>query len=346
MIVDQVLCAAGPVDAVTGQARACRALFRAWGWEGQDYAPVIAPGIPHGEIRRLGELEPRPGRTLLLHYSGWAEGLERVFDGRARSLLISHNITPARFFWEHEPLQAVQNELARDQLARLIARVDRVAGVSELNAAELRALGAGSVEVIPVLVDRGALGPPAGQPAGPVTVLFVGRLVPHKRQDLIIRSFARYHRRDPQARLELVGVPMTPGYRASLTGLARSLAPGAVAFHQDLSPPALADVYRRAHVFLCLSEHEGFCIPLLEAMHFGVPVIARDAGAVAEVLAGAGVLLGAEDGVEVVCELIDLVAHDPELRAEMIARGRARLAAYDHRVVARRLREVLEEVAR
>jgi glycosyltransferase involved in cell wall biosynthesis len=98
-------------------------------------------------------------------------------------------------------------------------------------------------------------------------------------------------------------------------------------------------------VFLCLSEHEGFCIPLLEAFHFGVPVVARDAGAISEVVGDAGVLLSGSDDVATVVELLRIVAADAELRSELPARGRRRLEAYDIAVAARRLRAAIEALS-
>ncbi len=132
--------------------------------------------------------------------------------------------------------------------------------------------------VIPVLFDRARLPPAGDAPTGPPTVLFVGRLAPHKRQDLVIQAFAAYRRRQPDARLVLVGIPQSPAHLRALERLAQELAPGAVKFDSGVTAVRLWDHYRSAHVFLCLSEHEGFCIPLLEAFHFGVPVVARDAG--------------------------------------------------------------------
>jgi L-malate glycosyltransferase len=345
--VTQLLCAAGPVDAVTNQALACRELYRAWGWSGYDYAPVIASGMPHGTIRHLHERRPAKDEVVVLHYSGWADGLENVFDGSRPSLLISHNITPSRYFWEHEPVQAVHNEMGFEQLARLIPSADEVAGVSQYNAQQLRELGAGDPQVIPVLLDSALLGLPAGGTGAPSpTVLFVGRLVPHKRQDLVIRAFARFHAGRPEARLVLVGVPLSAGYKDALVALAERLAPGAVEFRDGLSASELADAYRAAGVFLCLSEHEGFCIPLLEAMHFGVPVIARDAGAIGEVVGDAGVLVGDDDGVDVVAELLALVSADSELRDELRERGGRRLEHYDRDAVAAQLRVVIESLGK
>ena len=284
MIVHQLLSGAGPVDAVTGQARAFRALFGGWGWGGRDHAVSIDPRIT-GTIAPLRELRAEPGDVLLLHYSAYAPRLKEVLELPNRKLLLSHNVTPARWFWDHDPAIAVRCALGRKHLPGFVAAADLVAGVSEFNARELEAAGAVAPRVIPVLFDPEGLGspdPPA--PPGPPTVLFVGRLTPHKRQDEVIRAFALYRRhRAPEARLVLVGEPLNRRYGQGLRELADELAPGAVTIESGLSAGALSGRYREAHAFLCLSEHEGFCVPLLEAFHFGVPVIARPIGGVPEV---------------------------------------------------------------
>jgi len=183
---------AGPVDAVTNQALACRALFEQWGWGGKDYAALSASGVDRRAIRPLQALNAAPDEVMLLHYSGYARGLERLFDSRRQSVLISHNITPARFFWDNDPLAAVRCELGREQLAELSRGVATLAGVSAYNANELRLMSGRTAAVIPVLFERDRLPPAGDPPTGPPTVLFVGRLAPHKRQDLVIQAFAAY----------------------------------------------------------------------------------------------------------------------------------------------------------
>jgi glycosyltransferase involved in cell wall biosynthesis len=342
MRVDQILCAAGPVDGVTGQALAYRRLLGSWGWSGEDYAPVQAPGMAAGTVRPLHQLHAARPDLVILHYSGYVPGLELMLTRARRSLLVSHNVTPAHYFWAHDPVEAVRCQLAHAQLAQLAATADALAGVSQFNADELRALSGREASVIPVLFKR----PPRRAPAGahPPTALFVGRLTPHKRQDLVIRAFARWREREPRARLVLVGTPLSAGFLAYLSTLADELAPGGVAFESSLSAGALWERYRTAGSFLCLSEHEGFCIPLLEAFHFGLPVIARDAGAVGEVVGDAGVLVGAGDGVATVAELLQIVGSDDELRAELATRGEGRLAEYDYSAVAVALRAELERI--
>ncbi|HEY6525315.1 MAG TPA: glycosyltransferase [Solirubrobacteraceae bacterium] len=346
MRVDQILCAAGPVDGVTNQALAYRRLFERWGWSGQDHAPVTAPGLAPGTIAPLHQLRPGHADRVVIHYSGYAPGLRELVARCPRTLLISHNVTPPRYFWTHDPAEAVRCQLAVDQLARLAAVAGGVAAVSDYNARQLRELSGRDPQIIPILFDRAGL-PRAGKRNGEApspAVLFVGRLVPHKRQDLVIRAFARWRAGAPGGRLVLVGTPLSPDFAASLRRLADELAPGAVSFESALSAADLWRRYADAGAFVCLSEHEGFCIPLLEAFHFGVPVIARDAGAVGEVVADAGVLLSGDDGVAVVAELLGIVMSDAELRAELARRGEARLAAYDLARTAQLVRAGVEEV--
>jgi glycosyltransferase involved in cell wall biosynthesis len=338
--VHQVLSGAGPVDAVTAQARAMRAWFDRWGWGGRDYAVSIDPRVG-SEIRALRTLDPQPDDLLLIHYSAYAPRLRAVLELPNRKLLLSHNVTPARWFWDYEPTIAIHCALGRRQLPQYAAAADVVAGVSAYNAAEL-----GSDVVIPILFDEAELGVPGPpDPPGPPTLLFVGRLAPHKRQDELIRMLALLrHNRLPEARLVLVGEPLNPNYRAALQGLADELVPGAVTIDSGLSGVELAERYRAAHAFVCLSEHEGFCIPLLESFHFGVPVVARPVGGVPEV-AGDAALLVEDRDLAVVAELVALAVEDSELRAQLRERGRARLEAFAPAQTAEKLRSVLVGLA-
>jgi glycosyltransferase involved in cell wall biosynthesis len=175
-------------------------------------------------------------------------------------------------------------------------------------------------------------------------VLGVGRLTPHKRHDLVLRAFALYRRhRAPDARLILVGEALSARFGAQLRDLADRLAPGAVTIESSLSPGELGDRYRAAHAFLTLSEHEGFCVPLLESFHFGVPVIARPVGGVPEV-AGDAALLTDDEDLAVVAELLHFAVTDSELRGELRRRGRARLEAFAPDATAAKLRAAVERV--
>jgi glycosyltransferase involved in cell wall biosynthesis len=346
--IHQVLSGAGRHDAITTEALAFRHYFTRWGWGGTDHAARIAPGLD-GAIFDIARLRPRPDDVVLIHHSAGAPRLQELLALPNPKLLLYHNVTPASWLWDHAPLVAVHCALGREQLPDLIAAADVAAADSEFNAAELRELGASRTEVIPLLVDRDRLGLRPADPVartGPPTVVFVGRLAPHKRQDDVIRAFALYRRhRAPDAKLVLVGDPITVAYAERLGALADALAPGAVTIESGLDPGALGQRYRSADAFLCLSEHEGFCIPLLEAFHFGVPVIARPTGAIPETVGDAALLVEDTD-LAVVAELLDLAVTDSELRRELRRRGERRLEAFAPEAVAARLRGAIEATVR
>ena len=356
MNVHQLLSGAGPHDAVTQQALAYRSLFDRWGWGGTDLEAAIDPRLD-GRVRLLEHLGPAPGDVLLFHYSAYAPRLRDALELPQRKLLVSHNITPARWLWAYDAGSAVQCAVGRSQLGRFARAVDLATGVSAYNAAELAAAGARATGVLPILFDREALGAPGwsgaaaargageGPQHGPPAILFVGRLTPHKRQDEVIRAFALYRRlHAPDARLVLVGSPQPLGFDDRLRELAAELAPGAVRIEGGLAPAELWARYREADAFLCLSEHEGFCIPLLEALHFGVPVIARPAGGVPEVAGDAALLVEDRDPA-VIAELLALAVGDAGLRATLRERGERRLEAFAFERTAERIRAAVEQVA-
>lgn len=323
---------------MTGQARAYRELFATWGWGGEDRAVWRDPRAR--DIGGLPGFAPEPDDVLLIHYSAYAPRLRPLLDLPNPKLLVHHNVTPARWLWAYDSMLAVQCAVGRVQLGEFAQGVDLACGVSEYNARELREAGAERVEVLPLLVDPARLGAPGpADPPGPPTLLFVGRLVPHKRHDELIRTLSLLRAGPvPDARLVIVGEPLSDAYRMALVALGEELAPGAVTWESSLSAAALADRFRAAHAFVCLSEHEGFCIPLLEAFHFGLPVVARAAAAVPEVAAAAALLLTEDDDALVAAEATAAVLTDPGLRDDLRTRGRHRLDAYRPEDAARKLR--------
>ena len=329
----QLLSGAGPHDAVTTQALAWRRMMASWGVRGEVFADTLDPGLD-GAVRPVARLRRSlgAGDLLIIHYTAYARALDAALELPQRKLLVYHNVTPPEFLWNWEPIVAARCALGRAHLREYAGRVDAAATATAFNAADLRTAGFDDVHVLPALYffDRERLGPGAGgvEAAARSTVLFVGRLSPNKRQDELIKAFALYQRhREADSRLLLVGGPVGPTYTEHLeqvthvTG-ARNVVIG------GRPQPALNDAYRVASVFVCLSVHEGFCLPLLEALHFGLPVIARRAGAIPEVLGGAGILIDDED-LPTIAELIDVCVRDEELREELRRRGRRRLEDFE-----------------
>jgi glycosyltransferase involved in cell wall biosynthesis len=344
--VHQILSGASQHDAITHEACQFRQLFGRWGWKGGDHAARVGRAMSH--FQSLARLDPHRDDVLLIHFSAAMPQLETLLELSNPKLLVYHNITPAEYLWDQAPLVAGYCALGRRQLPDLVRAVDVAAAHSAFNARELASLGAQATPVIPVFVDLSRLGPydaPHRVDGRPPHILFVGRLSPHKGQDELIRVFGLYRQHHaPEARLLLVGSPVTTTYTGFLHELAQRCAPGAVRIESNLSPLALGDRYRSADAFVCLPEHEGFCVPLLEAFQARLPVIARPSGAIPEVAGDAALLVEDRDPAAV-AELIHLVVSDEELRHELVRRGLARLEVFTRESIEAKLRMTIEATA-
>jgi len=325
--VHQAVTGAGPYDAVSEQIRAWRRLLGEAGYGGADFAAQIDAGArEHFEL--LDRLDPAPDDLIVIRYSAWSPGLGRLLELPQRKLLVYHNITPPGYLWNHSPGLAVQCAVGRIQLPAFTRAARVVTADSPFSAAELRGPAGDGVRVVPILFEpdrlavRGA--PPEGD--GPL-VLVVGRLVPNKRHDRVFRAFAAYQREcEPGARLLCVGPALNPRYGALMRTLAETSGARNVTLAGGVPQDRVNAAYAEASVLLTLSEHEGFCVPLLEAYHFGVPVVAAPAGAVPGVAGDAA--LYTDTDAAVTAELLDLVVRDPALKQELVSRGHGRLADF------------------
>jgi glycosyltransferase involved in cell wall biosynthesis len=250
-------------------------------------------------------------------------------------VVLYHNVTPAEFFAPYDPALFRLALLARQDLATLVGRVDLALGVSEYNRQELETVGFRPTGVLPLAVDLSRITSAAARPALDkvlddefVNFLFVGRIAPNKKIEDHIRLAEHYKRYvDAHYRFIFVGrYDAVPRYYATIRALMteyRQLNERFV-FTGPVSDEELAVFYRRAAVYISLSEHEGFCAPLLEAMAADVPVLAYAAAAVPETLGGAGVQFAPKD-LEYAAELAGALAFDDDLRARVIAGQRRRL---------------------
>jgi glycosyltransferase involved in cell wall biosynthesis len=354
--VHQFVPALLPRDATGDHTLELRDTLRAEGFESDIYVEAA-----HDELKAEAtyfERYPeraRPG-DILLYQLSTASPVAEFLRTRPETLVLDyHNVTPPSFYegWEEHTAQKV--DLALQQVAELAPRATLGIADSSFNAEELRRLGCRRTEVVPILVEVG------GHPSeidqvefdrlsaihGPGTVLlFVGRLSPNKMQHHLVESLWLYRRwYDPDARLHLVGPAVTESYAEAVFALAKELGlSDAVRHGQHLSDAELASLYADADVFVCLSEHEGFCIPLLEAMGSGVPVVAYAAGAVPETLDSAGILLDSKRP-STVAAAVDRVRRDPRLAANLVGEGHRRVEAFALPVTRRRFVEVLSQVA-
>jgi glycosyltransferase involved in cell wall biosynthesis len=250
-----------------------------------------------------------------------------------------HNITPPEFFDRWEPGAAESVRSARSQLRKLASSVRLAMANSSWSAGELRAEGYPEPAVVPVLVDFDDYAAAPDQTTttrlrraaarGGAQWLFVGRVAPNKCQHDVIGAFAAYRAmHDPMARLTLVGGKTSALYHRALEQLGRELDLGdTLDLADSVTFPELLAHYRAASVFVCASEHEGFCVPLVEAMHFGVPVVAAATSAIPETAGDAALLVDDKDPV-VMASAVHRVLTDTPLRDRLIAAGRARAGHY------------------
>ncbi len=337
MIINQWVPAAHRGDAVGDSARRVRSLLRRKGHTSEIYALTIDDDL-RGEIRPFADPAARRGDVTLLHFavpSPMSEALASLGGGR---VLQYHNITPGHFFAPFDAGIFRIATLGRQELARLAGRVDLALGDSEYNRQELTAMGFERTGVMPIAVDTGRI---ANAPPRPVlaealddglnNILFVGRVAPNKKLEDHLRLAEHYKRYvDAHYRFIFVGrSDAVPGYYASLRALMLQyeLPPDRFIFTGAVPDEELATYYRTARVYLSLSEHEGFAVPLVEAMVADVPILAYAAAAVPETLGGAGLCFSPKD-LEYAAELLGLLVYDDEVRAAVIAGQRRRLAAF------------------
>jgi glycosyltransferase involved in cell wall biosynthesis len=341
----QVLVSASAGDAVTNEAFALQPALRTLG-QSEIFARYYEPGLAR-DVLPLAELERRApagqaGDDLLIVHASIGEPEVAAFLAARpeRLVLVYHNISPAEPFRPYDPAFARLLESGRRELAALRPRVALAVADSSFNAADLESLGYDGVRVSPLVVDAAALSRVVPDPAtthhledqveGPM-LLYVGQLLPHKRPDLLVQAFhvlTTYLL--PEANLVLVGPGRLLRYTAAVQHLVHELSLPGAWLAGPVSTPALAAFYRRADAFVTASGHEGFCVPVLEAMAFDVPVLARAAGAVPETVGDAALLLpdGRPDPV-LMAEAMAAVLEQGPLRSTLAARGPARLAHFD-----------------
>lgn len=341
-------------DAIGTHALHARRILRDMGLESEIYAEGIArPGRRQAHPYRTYGRRPAPGQTWLLYQLSTGSAVADFVRARPEPTLVNyHNVTTASLFAPWEPHVAVECTEGRRQLREMAGEVELGIAVSSFNEAELRQAGYRETAVAPVLVDLDAadVDPDTevlarlelAKRAGGADWLFVGRVAPHKCQHDVVRALAAYRRLyDPRARLYLVGGAGSGAYGHMLERYVAALGlGGAVTLTGSVSSAALRAYYRSADVFVCLSEHEGFCVPIVEAMRLSVPVVAFASTAVPETVAGAGVLLDAKDPVTVAAA-VSRVLDDAPLRALLVAAGARRAGDFSLANATRRFTDVI-----
>lgn len=337
MRVDQLVPAFHRGDAIGDEAAFLRQFFRFHGYASDIYRLTCDPELEQ-ESRDFASFPP-PGPTdiVFLHFA-LPSPLSQAFARLScRKVLISHNVTAAEFFLGYSQEMVRLARLGLEELAALAPVVDVGLADSPFNARELAALGCRETYVFPLFIDWARYEKPVDRFTYNLfrdertNILFIGRVVPNKKIEDLIRVVFYYKKYiSPLVRLIVVGkTAVLPKYFQSLARFTDDffLRPEEVVFTGHVSDEEMFTLYRAADVFLSLSEHEGFCLPLIESMIFDVPVIAYRSTAVPDTLDGAGILL-VDKNPAYVAELVDIVAHDQLLRGKILDGQRRRLERF------------------
>lgn len=337
--IHQIVAGYANGDAISNEARVLRELFRQWGYAANIYSEHkrILPEL-RGDARDLAASRGdfHPADVVLLHLSIGSDVNDIFPDLPGRKAILYHNITPPEYFRGVQEQTAHLLARGRQQARALAGTSEVVMADSRFNAEEIAAMGHRDPKVLPLVLDFSRLRAPADRRIlrqyrdGLTNVLFVGRCVPNKRIEDLLNAFY-YFQRYVQPASRFIHVGSYAGmeqYHALLLTRARELQLKNVELVGSVRQEELNAFYQVAKVFLCLSEHEGFCIPLIEAMVHDVPVAAYAAGAVPETLAGTGVLFR-EKRFDLIAETLGRMCEDEALRKALLRAQRERLARYE-----------------
>ena len=332
--IHQVLATLGYGDAIGHEVLGIQRVLRAAGYDSEIFVETADHRLESltRDYRELVDAS-HPDNLLLHHFSLGSRASRTAFALPDRMALIYHNITPPEYFVGIHRTLTWQCFRGRRELHAYVDRCDLALGDSEFNRQDLEALGFPRTAELPVVPDFSHLDLAPNRLVardfddGWTNIAFVGRVIPHKRIDDLIRFFHVYHTVfNPRSRLLIVGAHSGfARYLASLHQLVGTLGTADIHFVGHVSDEELVAFYDAADLFLCASEHEGFCVPIVEAFYKQVPVLAYAATAVPATMDGAGVLYETKDPMHV-ARLMDAILSDRALRDQIVI---GQLAAVD-----------------
>lgn len=337
-------------DAVGNDALAIDRLLKSKGFETKIYAEIIDKRIPQGIAGYIDSLENVGDDVLIYHMSTGSRLNAGFAKMQGRKIMIYHNITPPCFYHEYN---SSMEKLCRDgryALQYLADEVDYALADSEYNAEELKKLNYRCpVDVMPILLSfedyerKPDMETVEELGDGKTNIIFTGRIAPNKKQEDVINAFYHYQKYyNPKSRLILVGSYFNmESYYEQLKDYVERLGVKDVVFTGHISFEKMLACYHGADLFLCMSEHEGFCVPLLEAMYFNIPIVAYQSSAIGYTLDGSGILLKQKNPLET-AGVMDKVIGNEALKNRMLSKQKRRLQDFGKERTERLFMEKIE----
>ncbi|GAK61671.1 glycosyltransferase [Candidatus Vecturithrix granuli] len=340
-------------DAIGNHTLEIQRILQRWGHESTIYADDI-----HADMRAFAKSYKKlKGRNLkdailIYHFSVGSPISEFVKSLSNKKILIYHNITPGSFLRGYDDYIREVLDRGREELRHFANLCDLTLGDSEFNRQELEGFGFAKTGVLPIILDfekydrfpdKGVI---SRYKDGFKNILFVGRLVPNKCQEDVIQAFYLYQRYiQPRSRLFLIGLGGIERYDFMLDAFIRKLQLDNVCLTGKVTDEELAAYYQIADLMLCMSEHEGFSVPMIEAMHAEIPILAYNATSIPYTLDGAGVLIN-EKRYDEIAEMMDLLIENRPFREKILRSQQQRLAYFARPRLEQVLKTYIEEVCK
>lgn len=339
-------------DAIGNDVLALDSALKSAGYSTKIYAENIDRRLPKGIAQKIDEYTDKKENILFFHLSIGSKLCDKVNNFKARVIIIYHNVTPPEFWRGYSSQTEKLCEYGLECVHKLASKPELCIADSGFNKEDLKNLGyTCPIETLPILINFDDYALKANSSIIKkytndefVNIVFTGRIAPNKKQEDLIVSFYYYKNYiNPKSRLFLVGAYNENDiYYRKLINYVEQLELNDVYFTGHIPFDEVLAYYHIADVFVCLSEHEGFCVPLVEAMYFDIPIIAYDSTAVGETLGGSGVLL-TDKSPQIVAEAIHKVINDSELRSKVVYNESLRLQDFENEKIKRRFLQIMEK---
>lgn len=350
----QVLTTISFGDAVSNDTLALHDTLAKQGYATKVFAENIDERLQkkHKHISPIKKLKVARDDVIIYHMSTGTKLNYDIAEYKCKKIMIYHNVTPPEFFKGYSNIAYNLCDQGRQALEFLKDKFDYVIGDSQYNIDELKKIGfTAPMRVLPILIpfDDYSKKPSSKivfkyKDDGYTNILFTGRIAPNKKQEDVISAFYHYKKYyNPKSRLFLVGNSSgMESYQKRLDDYVAALGVEDVIFTGHISFDQILAYYTLADLFLCMSNHEGFCVPVVEAMQFAIPVVAYNSSAVPDTLQGGGLVVDTDNPLEVAGVMNHLLTN-AELKDTILKNQKARLASLGHEVVEARFLDYLKE---
>jgi glycosyltransferase involved in cell wall biosynthesis len=352
MNIHQFLTSYSYGDAIGNEAMEIQNFLRAKGIKSEIFAHLYHPKYAD-QIHNYREYDRYSDKNniIIFHFSIGSPVTRKFLQAPDKKAIIYHNITPHHFFLDYHRVLAKDCYKGRIELKNLVGKVDLALGDSAYNEQELIDAGFTNTGVLPLVMNFDKF----NQPIVPVlnelfndgktNILYVGRIIPNKMVEDVIKSFHLYQKHfNPNSRLFIVGEYRGfERYLSALHNLKQKLGSKDVHFTGHIPDDELISYFKLAHLYLHMSEHEGFCAPVPESFYLNIPVVAFNAGAVKETMNSGGLLVNQKDYISIGA-LMDRVLTDTDLKEKVLASQKKALGKYYQNKTGKILMEYIEKL--